>query len=191
MFCVNSASAITAEGIALTNESYALEAKKDYTQAIAKMVKVLDENKADYFANFRLGWLFTLVKKYENTTEHYEQAAKAMPDSLEPWLALSILNQNLGNSEKLLAASEEILKRAPTNYYGLQRGTSACIKLKKYDLGLTKVNKALEMYPTDTIFLEQKGYILKQMNKTAEAKTVLEFLQLISPMNAYAKSVLK
>ena len=186
----SSAFAFTQEESSLVNESYRLEASKDYVQAISKMTKVLGENKSDYFVNFRLGWLYNLVKKYDKTTEYYEQAAKSAPESLEPWLALSILNLNLGSNEKLLNVTEEILKRAPTNYYGLQRGATACIKLKKFELGLTKVNKALEMYPTDTIFLEQKGYILKQMNKSSEAKKVLEFLLLLSPENAYAKSVL-
>jgi tetratricopeptide (TPR) repeat protein len=182
--------AFTQEETTLINESYRSEATKDYAQAISKMTKVHEENKSDYFVNFRMGWLFNLVKKYDKTTEYYEQAAKSSPESLEPWLALSILNLNLGNNDKLLNVTEEILKRAPTNYYGLQRGTTACIKLKKFELGLSKVSKALEMYPTDTIFLEQKGYILKQMNKTSESKKVLEFLLLLSPENAYAKSVL-
>jgi len=182
--------AFTSEETILVNDSYRAEATKDYAQAISKMTKVHDENKSDYFVNFRLGWLHNLVKKYDKTTEFYEQAAKSSPESLEPWLALSILNLNLGNNEKLLNVTEEILKRAPTNYYGLQRGITACIKLKKYEPGLTNVNKALEMYPTDTIFLEQKGYILKQMNKGSEAKKVLEFLLLLSPENAYAKSIL-
>ena len=182
--------AYTPEESAMVYDSYRLEANKDYTQALAKMNKVYEENQSDYFSNFRLGWLYNLNKKYDKTIEHYELAAKLAPESLEPWLALSILTFNLGNNEKLLSVTEEILKRAPTNYYGLQRGVTACIKLKNFDLGLLKVNKGLEMYPTDTIFLEQKGYILKQMNKTSEAKKVLEFLKLLSPENAYAKSIL-
>jgi tetratricopeptide (TPR) repeat protein len=190
LILTSTAFAFTPEETMLVNESYRLEATKEYPQAISKMTNVYEENKSDYFVNFRMGWLFNLVKKYDKTTEYYEQAAKSAPESLEPWLALSILNFNLGNNDKLLSVTEEILKRAPTNYYGLQRGVTACIKLKKYDLGLTKVSKALDMYPTDTIFLEQKGYILKQMGKGSEAKKVLEFLLLLSPTNAYAKSIL-
>jgi tetratricopeptide (TPR) repeat protein len=181
--------AVTKEEQEQVYESYALESKGDYAQSIAKMAKVFDENKSDYFINYRMGWLFSMNKKYENSTEHYEKAAQASPKSLEPWLALSSLDMNLGLYAKVIAVSEEILKRDPANYLGLQRFITACIKLQKFEQALPKVNNALAFYPIDAIFLEQKGYLLNQLNKPAEAKKVLGTLLLISPTNAYAKSI--
>lgn len=172
-------------------ESYALEAKADYENAAKKVASLYEENKKNYFLNMRLGYLFSYSKKYANSADHYLNASKLVPTSLEPWLALSLFYFNIGDFSKCLEASSEILKREKLNYYGLVRSASCAIKMKAYGTARTYVERGLKLYPLDPIFLEQKGFILVTEGTPNLATEILETLLLISPQNEYAKSILK
>lgn len=182
--------ALSTDAKALVYESYAFEEKRDYPKAIEKMVKALGSDEKDYFLNFRLGWLFSLDKKYKNSFTHYEKAASVAPKSLEPLLSLSLLYFNLGDFANAAATAEKVINLDPSNYYGLMRAISSNIKLKKYAQALPHAEEAVKYYPTDAIFLEQKGFLEVSLNKAAEGKETLKQLLLISPKNIYAKSIL-
>ena len=180
--------AVSVEDHPLVYESYSLEAVGKYSQAIEKMTLILAKRSDDYFVNYRLGWLFSLHKKYKNAAEHYKNAAKINPTSLEPWLALSLLSVNLGVWPSAVTYSEEILKRNVDSYYGNLRYIMASIQLKSYANALEKVDSILKSYPTDVIFLEQKAFVLAELGKTDAAKKVILDLLLLSPENVYARS---
>lgn len=180
--------AITPDQQTVIYESYSLEALGKYGDAIGKMSKVLEQNPEEYFVHYRLGWLFSMDQKYALSSSHYLIAAKLKPASLEPWLALSLLSINLGDWKSAKRESTELLKRNSFNYYGNLRLIVASIQLKEYEIGLEKVNFILSNYPLDSIFLEQKAYILSAQGRKEEAKKVVIDLLLVSPSNAWAKS---
>jgi tetratricopeptide (TPR) repeat protein len=155
------------------------------------MISLLNTQTDDYLVNYRLGWLFSRAKKDKNAIDHYEAAAKASPLSLEPWLALSLLHLNLGNHRQALEACAALLDRDPKNYFGLLRSAAAHQGLKKNSLALAVTDQALALYPLDTLFLEKKAYLLRELGKTEESDQVLAKLILLSPQNPYARSVLK
>lgn len=185
------ARSLTLEERAAVYESYAWEAKASYDLAAQKMNAAYQANSSDFFVNLRMGWLFSLAKKYKNSVDHYEAAAKIAPLSIDPWLGLSLLYLNLGETDRSLSASEQLLTRDPANYYGLLRTNMALIKSKRYSEALSRVDQALKVYPVDPTFLEQKGFLLVSIGKAEEAREPLSLLLLISPQNAYAKSILK
>lgn len=188
VFC---AAAITRGESALLYDSYAEEAKGDIRASISRMVIILGSEPDDYLVNYRLGWLFSLDKEYKNSIDHYLRAAKTAPNSLDPWLALSLLYLNIGDYQLAIKSSNEILVRDPKNYYGLLRLAAAEQALGMNSEALAATNKDLRSYPLDTLLLEKKGYLLKKLGKGKESVHVLKQLLLLSPTNAYAKSVLK
>ncbi len=184
--------AFTVEERMAITESFVLESKGDYENAAKKVNHVYNANKMNYFLNLRLGSLLSYAKKYKNSIEHYKNAAKIFPHALDPWLALSLLYMNLLDYNNALDASSEILKRDPMNYLGLLRTCTILVHKKAYKEALPKVEEALRLYPLDLTFLEQKGLILMTLEKKMdEAKEALNLLLVLSPQNAYAKSVLK
>ena len=186
-----SAAALSADETILLYNSYAAESKGDLDDALSKALGVLRTQPDDYLVNYRLGWLFSRVKKFKNAIDHYAAAAKASPESVEPWLALSLLHLNLGNYQQTLGAGTALLKRDPKNYHGLLRTSSAQQVLKMHADALATTDEALMLYPLDTLFLERKGYLLRELGRTLESDQVLRRLLLVSPRNAYANSVLK
>lgn len=191
-FCgAPSAEALTGDESALLQDSYVAEAKGDVEGAISRMVSLLGSKPDDYLVHYRLGWLFSRGRRYKNAIDHYAAAAQASPRSLEPWLALSLLQLNLGNHQLALEASAALLKRDPENYYGLLRSAAAQQALMRYAEALAATDKALELYPLDVLLLEKKGYLLRKLGRVSESDRTLGQLLLLSPQNAYAKSVLK
>ncbi len=190
LLTIPQALAISLNNQALVYESYAAERKYDYNKASEIMSKVLHSNSKDYFTHLRLGYLFSYSKKYKNSVNHYETAAKIAPESTEPWTALSLLYLNIGDPENALTASNQLLKIDSKNYYGTLRKGSSLIRLKKYSEALPVVEEGLAHYPSDLTFLEQKGFLLKSLGKDDEAKEILSYLLLLSPQNSYAKSIL-
>lgn len=182
--------ALSIEDRTAVNESYVLEAQGKIAQSIEKMVNILNTNPSDYFVNYRLGWLFSLEKKYKNAADHYEKAASLSTESMEPWLALSSLYINLGNFSGAEKASRELLKRDPKHYYGMLRLNLALIRKKDFAPALEGANAALKLFPTDAVFLEQKAYALAQLERKDEAREVIAILILVSPKNEYARTFL-
>jgi tetratricopeptide (TPR) repeat protein len=171
-------------------DSYAAEAKGNYDSAIQKMVKIQAANQDDYFVNNRLGYLFSMNKKYANALIHYQKAAQQKPTSLEPLLGMSLTAYYAGDDAKVITTSKEIFKVDAKNYYGLLRMAGAQIRLKDFDGALKTSSEGLKFYPLDPILLEQKAVALNTLGKVADAKHVAQDLILVSPSNFFAKTLM-
>jgi tetratricopeptide (TPR) repeat protein len=192
VFIVSStqAFALSVEEQTMVLESYSAEKVGNIPSAIEKMVRAFQNNQNDYYINLRLGWLFWLDKKYKNSIDHYGRAQTTLPSSLEPLLGLSLVNSTIGDYTATAKAAEQILARDSKNYYGLQRLVTAHIQLKQLKPALSRAEQGLALYPTDPIFLEQKGFVQKELGNQAGAKETLNYLLLVSPQNGYARTQL-
>ena len=180
--------ALTTEQQTIVYESYKSEFQGKIGDSIKKMQTLYLQSPDDYLVNYRLGWLYSLDKKYTISNDHYKKAGKIKPESLEPWLALSSLSINIGDWNAAKADSIALMKRNNLNYYGNLRFITASIKLKEYSPALEKVNLILSHYPLDPILLEQRAYILSELGKKDEANKAVKDLLLISPSNSWALS---
>jgi tetratricopeptide (TPR) repeat protein len=189
LFPLASALAIGPDKKALLLDSVVYEEKHDLGKAVEKMSQALKGNEDDYFLNFRLAGLYAQEKKFKNAETHYLRAASAAPRSLEPLLALSLQQYNLGAFADAANTGLKILALDPANYSALQRVIGSQIKTKAFDEALAHAKEAVKFYPSDTAFLEQKGYIEVAL-KLPEGKATLNQLLLIAPRNNYARTLL-
>ena len=70
----------------------------------------------------------------------------------------------LGEFDKILALSDEILKRNPNSSNAYDIKSLANYEMGEYDLSLDYANKALELDPNNKISLERKETILSILN---------------------------
>jgi len=188
--CSITARALTLAENTVVLESYVAEEQRNYSIAIGKLMPLLKTSPNDYFLNLRLGWLFFQSQKYKNAINHYEAAAKVEPASVEPGLGLSAVLMTISDYPEAIAACKEILRRDPLNYMGRQRLIKAYLGQKDFANAAREAEAALKTYPTDAIFLEQRGYALTQSGQTDQARQVLATLLLVNPKNPYARSIL-
>jgi len=174
--------ALTLDDYTLIYDSYKLEASGKIPLAIDKVIQIYQKEKSHYLINLRLAWLFSLDNKFKNSEQHYLNAAEIVPNSLDPWLALSKMYLDLNQWKIASKYAEEIIERDPNNYYGHLRFIQANIQQKEFQKALDKLNHILLFYPLDVIFLEQKAYCLNLLRKEKE---------LVSPHNEYGKNFMK
>ena len=186
----SSAWALSVESQAIVHESYTLESQGQIEQSIKKMQKVAFTYPDDYFVNYRLGWLFSVSKKYRNSIESYEKAAALSPESIEPWLGMSAIYVGLLDYPITVKMCIEVLKRDAAHYVATQRFIYAAIRMKDFQAVNNRAEMALKLFPSDVVLLEQKAFALKNLGKNDEAKSAASLLILLSPTNAYAKSLL-
>ena len=96
------------------SDSYTQEYYKKYTDAIASITKV--NNDENYETNLRLGWLFYVNKNYAQSQAHYQKAVEIKPYSIEAKLGLVKPLLALESWEKVLQQYEDILKIDNQNY---------------------------------------------------------------------------
>jgi tetratricopeptide (TPR) repeat protein len=171
--------------------SYLYEKVGDYTNAIKALMPVYNAYPNSYTVNLRLGWLFYLLKKYQNSEFHYRNAIKAIPTSAEAKLGLTLplmAQQKWQDTEKVIY---QILKVDYYNYYANLRLCYVFEKEKKYPLMQTVSQKMLALYPTSVpflVYLAKSYYYLGNMKK---AEKLFKDILILDPENVTAKEFLQ
>jgi len=172
-------------------KSYLYEKVGDYKDAIRALMSIYEAYPNGYTVNLRLGWLYYLWGKYENSIYHYKKAVKAIPTSVEAKLGLSLplmAQQKWNEAENILY---QVLKIDYYNYYGNLR---LCLVLegeKKYPLVESIALKMLAIYPTSVPFLVYLAKSYYHLGKLKEAKKIFKDILILDPENVIAKSYLK
>jgi tetratricopeptide (TPR) repeat protein len=166
--------------------SYIHESKKNYTKAIKSLNQVYSEYPATYTVNLRLGWLYYLQKKYNDSQYHYEKAIKAMNYSVEARIGYTRPLIALGQFKKAESQCYIILKRDYYNYYGNLRLTRTLRYQKKYILAQYVVTKMLAFYPSDITFLIERALLNYHQGKKKKAKSLFYQILILSPYNKTA-----
>jgi len=171
--------------------SYIYEKVGDYTNAIKALMPVYNAYPNGYTVNLRLGWLFYLLKKYNNSEFHYRKAIKAIPTSIEAKLGLTL---PLTAEEKWKETEEviyQILKTDYYNYYGNLRLCYVLEKEKKYPLMQAVSLKMLAIYPTSVPYLTYLAKSYFYTGKMEKAKKLFKEILILDPENVEAKEFLK
>ena len=172
-------------------KSYFYEKVGDYKNAIRVLMPIYKAYPNGYTINLRLGWLYYLMGRYDNSEYHYRKADKVIPTSVESKLGLSLplmAQERWGDAEQVLY---RVLAIDYYNYYGNLRLAKVLGKEKKYKQQVAVVLKMLNIYPTSVPFLVVLGegyYHLGEFNKAQE---IFKNVLILDPENLTAKRYLK
>jgi len=170
-------------------KSYNYEKMGDYKDAIKSLIPVYKKYPKGYTLNLRLGHLFFLDKKYNNSIEHYKKAATVAPYSVEAKLGLIKNYLKTTKYDNALSISNSIIKTDFYNYYG-NFYLIVALKLKgQKDEAIKVANKMLALYPTDILYLQELAKLKFEKNKQDGIKIFKDIL-ILDPNNVMAKEFL-
>ncbi|MEI6263729.1 MAG: tetratricopeptide repeat protein [Sphingobacteriia bacterium] len=163
-------------------DSYLLENKKLYGEAIAALNKVYDEN--SYAINLRLGWLNYMNKNYAQSQQFYQKAVAKKPQSIEAKLGLVNPLAALDNQEKTLQVYNDIIKLDDANYTANYWAGVIHYNQKRFEQAARFFEKVVNNYPFNFDGNHLLGWTYLKMNKPNEAKLAFNTALLIAPGNA-------
>ncbi len=172
-------------------QSFFYEKIGDYKDAIRALMPVYKAYPNTYTVNLRLGWLYYLWGKYNNSIYHYDKANQAAPASVEAKLGLSLplmAQHKWGDAEKVLY---KVLAIDFYNYYGNLRLCKVLEKEKKYRDQLMVALKMLNLYPASVPFLVEKGKAFYHLGNLEASLKVFRDVLILDPENLTAKDYLK
>jgi len=105
--------------IAAFSNSYAMEAKEDYANAI-KALEVL-ASATDFGLNLRLGWLYYMSGNQDQSLKYYQTALALQPKSIQARFGLAYPLAALKQWDKLATNYDDLLKVSPNNTTALYR----------------------------------------------------------------------
>jgi len=172
-------------------QSYLYEKIGDYKDAIRVLMPIYNSYPNGYTVNLRLGWLYYLMGKYENSIFHYKRADRAIPTSVESKLGLSLplmAQEKWDKAEEILF---RVLKLDYYNYYGNLRLCTVLEKEKKFEQQKATALKMLAIYPTSVPFLVELAKAYYHLGEKEKAKKLFKDILILDPENLTAKEYLK
>jgi len=164
------------------HSSYADEAKKSYTAAIADVMPFYADN--NYEINLRLGWLNFLNKNYTSSQTYYSKAVNLKPNSIEAKFGYIKPLSLLEVWDKVLDQYNAILKIDPQNTQANYWTGILYYNRKQYDNAEKSFNKVVALYPFDYDGNQMLGWSYLMDGKKPEARACFEKGLLIKPDDA-------
>jgi tetratricopeptide (TPR) repeat protein len=165
-------------------KSYDLESKKKYTEAVALLKKVYQED--SYETNLHLGWMTYLAGLYTESTAYYLKAIKQKPYALEAKFGYVYPLGALGNWDQAIAQYNKILSIDPENTYANYYLGKICYVRKDYLKASKYLEKVINLYPFDYDSLVLYAWINFRMGKLREAQVLFNKVLLNKPKDASA-----
>lgn len=94
-------------------KSYTLETNGDYSDAIAEIKAIYDED--SYEINLRLGWLTYLSGNFTESLPYYRKCVQLKPLSIEARLGIVLPLSSVGNWSEVESHYRQILETDPAN----------------------------------------------------------------------------
>ncbi|MBL0172114.1 MAG: tetratricopeptide repeat protein [Gemmatimonadaceae bacterium] len=170
----------------LYRESYALEAKREYPAALAKVREAKQAGSNAYFANLRMGWLSYLAGDYVASAASYADAVTAEPKAIEPKLGRTLPLLAAGNWRELERACREVLSLDAQNVSALSRLAIAQYNSGNFADAAASYRKLIDAYPSDLDFKTGLGWALLKQGRTGDARPLFEAVLAVSPDNLNA-----
>ena len=138
---------------------------------------------ADYLPSLRLGWQHYLAGDHTNSLAHYRAAQAEKPLSLEPKLGLLLPLLATSQFPAAEALAREILRDNKTHYLAHLRLATALRLQNKLRAADSVLVLALELYPSDTGLLYERGLVKRAQGQLAAARYYLGQAELLDPDN--------
>jgi tetratricopeptide (TPR) repeat protein len=163
-------------------ESYSLETKFKYNDAVSILSPLYDEN--SYELNLRMGWLYYNAKNYTQSQSHYQKAVKLKPYSIEAKLGLVKPMAALESWDKVTEQYEEILKIDAQNYTANYWLGVINYNKKKYQQAIKLLEQLVNMYPFDYDANHILAWSYLNAGRNNDAKIIFQKALLIRPGDA-------
>ena len=163
-------------------ESYTLETKFKYNDAVALLTPIYEDN--NYELNLRLGWLYYNAKNYTQSQNHYQKAVKLKPYSIEAKLGLVKPLAAIENWEKVADQYEEILKIDAQNYTANYWLGILQYNRKKYQSAIKLFEQLVNLYPFDYDANHMLAWSYLNSGRNNDAKIIFQKALLIRPGDA-------
>ncbi|MBL7979779.1 MAG: tetratricopeptide repeat protein [Bacteroidetes Order II. Incertae sedis bacterium] len=164
--------------------SYTAENNKDYASAITSLRRVYSNT---YEMNLRLGWLYYLDGKYQESISYYEKCIQQMPMSIEARLGYVQPAYALEKWNDMLNQYLAILQIDPNHSKANYQTGVAYYYRKDYPRAEKYLQKVLNMYPFDYYSLLMLGWTKFNLGKRNEAKVLFNKVLLYAPDDTSAK----
>lgn len=184
VFAVSAVNQKTDPAITAFNSSLTKEYDKNYQAAIDDLLSVYEANKNNYLFNLRLGWLYYLLGKYDESVGYYYKAVSNQSKSIEARLGLTYPLSAQEKWDEVKKQYELILNEDPKNY-------TANLRLGQYYLirgNYSNANKYLSIawinYPSAYEVNLSYGWTQYYLGNKAKAKELFTNTLMVSPADS-------
>lgn len=183
IFCAISLASLHAQTLNAFKESYTLEAKKEYKQAIAALKKTNDNS---YEINLRQGWLHYLAGLLPESVTYYEKAIMQRPTSIEARLGYALPASSLNHWDLVTEQYQAVLKLDPNHTVTNYRMGLVFYYRKEYKTAEVYFQKVLKLYPFDHDSLLMLGWTKYMLGQANEARGLFNRALLNTPTDSSA-----
>lgn len=167
------------------SKSYTLEAGLKYNEGV-ELLKGLNAFN-NYPVQLRLGWLYYLGKRYEESNVAYKKASIIMPASIEPLNGITTILAAQSKWAELEENYLAILRIDPKNSQTNFRLGQIYYNKKEFAKAEKYFNVSLNLYPFDYDAMLMSAWTYYFLGKYGEAKELFNEVLLYKPSDASAK----
>lgn len=160
------------EKISAFNTSINEAFKGNYQKATDALLNVYKNNENDYLLNLRLGYLYYLQKKYDQSINYYQKAIRLTQEkSIEPYLGLTLPLSGQEKWNEIEKIYQRVLTLDPNNYTANLRLGQLYFNRREYSKAENFLKKVYDLYPSDYEANLYLGWTYFYLNKKSEAKS--------------------
>jgi tetratricopeptide (TPR) repeat protein len=159
-------------------QSYSLESKGNYAEAIEVLRNVYDEG--NYETNLRLGWLSYNAGLFTQSQAYYSKAVALMPYAIEARFGIVYPLSALGNWEAVESHYKQVLEIDPNNTTAHYRWGSILYGKQKYTQAKKHFELVANLYPFDYDGILMLAWTNYRLGFPREAKILFQRVLLIS-----------
>lgn len=169
--------------------SYTQETKGEYSNAVATMKSVYNEN--SYEVNLRLGWLSYLSGLFTESSAYYQKAIRLKPYAIEAKFGFAYPASAMGNWDQVVTQYLEILKIDPQNTLANYRMGSIFYGKNDFASAEKYLEKVVNLYPFDYDSNILYAWTNFKLGKIRESQVLFHKVLLIKPNDSSALEGLK
>lgn len=167
-------------------ESYALEGRGKYTEALKVLDRAPPADQQSYTYQLRRGWLSYLAGAHDAAIESYRAAALLEPRAVEPLLGLMLPQMGSRRWADTIATGKEVLALDKASYLGLSRTAYSLYSLARFAKAEARYREVLALYPADVEMRTGLGWTVLKQGRTADAKRLFREVLAVAPSHASA-----
>ncbi len=171
----------TNEKIKAFNSSIKFAQEGNYQKALDELLKIYKDNSDDYLFNLRIGYLFYLQKKYDNSVEYYRKAINLTQEKvIEPMLGLTLPLSGKEKWDEVEKIYLKILSLDSNNYTANLRLGQIYYYRKDYSKAEKYLKQVYNHYPSDYEANLYLGWTYFYLNKKSESKKHFTYALMVS-----------